>query len=124
MRSPLFTLDVGVLAAPRTPLELKDLPDARTVTARSWTPKPYNPANQWTQMTIAGHRAFVSAHDVIVDWGGVEVHVTNEQFPFAVKPVLSRDELIRVAASLTVPPSAAVGNGYPLSKAVPAANLH
>ena len=119
-----FTLDVGVLFAPHTPLELKDLPDARTVTARSWTPKPYNPANQWTQMTIAGHRAFVSAHDVIVDWGGVEVHVTNEQFPFAVKPVLSRDELIRVAASLTVPPSAAVGNGYPLSKAVPAANLH
>jgi hypothetical protein len=124
MRSPLFTLDVGVLAAPRTPLELKDLPDARIVTGRTWTPGPYQPEKQWTQMTIAGHRAFVSAHDVIVDWGGVEVHVTNEDFPFAVKPVLSQQELTRIAASLTVPPSGTIGYGYPLSKAVPAANLH
>jgi hypothetical protein len=43
---------------------------------------------------------------------------------FAVKPVLSHRELIRIAATLTVPPSGTVGNGYPLSKAVPAANLH
>jgi hypothetical protein len=119
-----FTLDIGVLAAPHTPLELKDLPDARTFSGRSWTPRPYNPANQWTQTTIAGHRAFVSAHDVIVDWQGVEVHVTNGNFPFAVKPVLSQRELIWVAASLTVPRSATLGNGYPLNQAVPAANLH
>ncbi len=123
-RSQLFTLDVGVLVAPDKPLELKDLPDARTVTSGNWSPKPYDPAKQWTQTTIAGHRAFVSAHDVIVDWGGVEVHVTNENFPYAVKPVLSKHELIRIAASLAVPPSGAIGNGYRLSQAVPAANLH
>jgi hypothetical protein len=122
-RSQLFTLDVGVLVAPQKPLELKDLPDARTVASGNWSPKPYDPAKQWTQTTIAGHRAFVSAHDVIVDWGGVEVHVTNENFPYAVKPVLSQRELIRIAASLTVPPSGAIGNGYRLSQAVPAANL-
>lgn len=120
----IFTLDVGVLVAPQTPLELKDLPDARTVTARSWTPRPYNPAKQWTRMTIAGHRAFVAAHDVIVDWDGVEVHVTNQDMNFAVTPVLSHDELIRIAASLTVPPSGTIGNGYPLSQAIPAGNLH
>ena len=123
-RSQLFTLDVGVLVAPQKPLELKDLPDARTVRTGNWSPTPYDPAKQWTQTTIAGHRAFVSAHDVIVDWGGVEVHVTNENFPYAVKPVLSQQELIRIAASLTVPPSGSIGNGYPLSQAVPAANLH
>jgi len=123
-RSQLFTLDVGVLVAPDKPLELKDLPDARTVTSGNWSPRPYDPAKQWTQTTIAGHRAFVSAHDVIVDWGGVEVHVTNENFPYAVKPVLSQHELIRIAASLAVPRSGAIGNGYRLSQAVPAANLH
>jgi hypothetical protein len=123
-RSQLFSLDVGVLVAPQKPLELKDLPDARTAPSGNWSPRPYNPAKQWTQTTIAGHRAFVSAHDVIVDWGTVEVHVTNENFPYAVKPVLSQHELIRIAASLTVPPSGTIGNGYPLSQAVPAANLH
>ena len=123
-RSRLFSLDVGVLVAPQKPLELKDLPDARTVPSGNWSPRPYDPAKQWTQTTIAGHRAFVSAHDVIVDWGTVEVHVTNENFPYAVKPVLSQHELIRIAASLTVPPSGTMGNGYPLSQAVPAANLH
>jgi hypothetical protein len=51
------------------------------------------------------------------------VHVTNENFPYAVKPVLSQQELIRIAASLTVPLSGSIGNGYPLSQAVPAANL-
>jgi hypothetical protein len=76
--SQLFTLDVGVLVTPQKPLELKDLPDARTVPTGNWSPTPYDPAKQWTQTTIAGHRAFVSAHDVIVDWGAVEVHVTNE----------------------------------------------
>jgi hypothetical protein len=123
-RSQLFSLDVGVLVAPQKPLELKDLPDARTAPSGNWSPRPYDPAKQWTQTTIAGHRAFVSAHDVIVDWGTVEVHVTNENFPYAVKPVLSQHELIRIAASLTVPPSGTTGNGYPLSQAVPAANLH
>jgi hypothetical protein len=113
-----------VLVAPQKPLDLKNLPDARTVSSGTWSPTPYDPAKQWTQMTIAGHRAFVAAHDVIVDWGGVEVHVTNQDMNFAVKPVLSHRELIRIAASLTVPPSGTVGNGYPLSKAVPAANLH
>jgi hypothetical protein len=123
-RAQIFTLDVGVLVAPQKPLDLKNLPDARTVSSGTWSPTPYDPAKQWTQMTIAGHRAFVAAHDVIVDWGGVEVHVTNQDMNFAVKPVLSHRELIRIAASLTVPPSGTVGNGYPLSKAVPAANLH
>jgi hypothetical protein len=123
-RSQFFTLDVGVLVAPQKPLELKDLPDARIVPPGNWSPTPYDPAKQWTQTTIAGHRAFVSAHDVIVDWGTVEVHVTNENFPNAVNPVLSQHELIRIAASLTVPPSGTIGNGYPLSQAVPAANLH
>lgn len=122
-RSQLFTLDIGVLVAPQKPLELKDLPDARTVASGNWSPTSYDPAKQWTQTTIAGHRAFVSAHTVIVDWGTVEVHVTNENFPYAVKPVLSRTELIRIAASLTVPTSGRIGNGYPLSRAVPAANL-
>jgi hypothetical protein len=123
-RSQLFTLDIGVLVAPQKPLQLKDLPDARTVPSGNWSPTPYDPAKQWTRMTIAGHRAFVSAHDVIIDWGTVEVHVTNENFPYAAKPVLSQHELIRIAASLTVPPSGTIGNGYPLSQAVPAANLH
>jgi len=122
--SQLFTLDVGVLVAPQKPLELKDLPDARTVPSGNWSPTPYDPAKQWTQTTIAGHRAFVSAHDVIVDWGAVEVHVTNEYFPYAAQPVLDQHELIRIAASLTVPPSGTIGNGFPLSRAVPAANLH
>ena len=122
-RSQLFTLDVGALVTPQKPLELKRLPDARTVLTGNWSPTPYDPAKQWTQTTIAGHRAFVSAHDVIVDWGGVEVHVTNENFPYGLKPVLSQQELIRIAASLTVPLSGSIGNGYPLSQAVPAANL-
>src|SRR6476620_7842812 len=112
--SQLFTLDVGVLVAPQKPLELKDLPDARTVPSGNWSPTPYDPAKQWTQTTIAGHRAFVSAHDVIVDWGAVEVHVTNEYFPYAAQPVLDQHELIRIAASLTVPPSGTIGNGFPL----------
>jgi len=123
-RAQIFTLDVGVLVAPQKPLDLKNLPDARTVSSGTWSPTPYDPAKQWTQMTIAGQRAFVAAHDVIVDWGGVEVHVTNQDINFAVKPVLSQQELIRIAASLTVPPSGTIGYGYPLSKAVPAANLH
>jgi len=122
--SQLFTLDVGVLVAPQKPLQLKYLPDARTVPLGNWSPTPYDPAKQWTQTTIAGHRAFVSAHDVIVDWGGVEVHVTNEYLHYAVQPVLDQRELIRIAASLTVPPSGTIGNGFPLSQAVPAANLH
>jgi hypothetical protein len=122
--SQLFTLDVGVLVAPRKPLQLKYLPDARTVPSGNWSPTPYDPAKQWTQTTIAGHRAFVSAHDVIVDWGGVEVHVTNEYLHYAIQPVLDQRELIRIAASLTVPPSGTIGNGFPLSQAVPAANLN
>jgi hypothetical protein len=122
-RSQIFTLDIGVLVAPQKPLELKNLPDARTIPSGNWSPTPYDPAKQWTQTTIAGHRAFVAAHAVIVDWGGVEVHVTNQNMGYAVKPVLSKQELIRIAASLTVPSSGAVGHGYPLSQAVPAASL-
>jgi hypothetical protein len=122
-RSQIFTLDIGVLVAAQKPLELNDLPDARTIPSGNWSPTPYDPAKQWTQKTIAGHRAFVAAHAVIVNWGGVEVHVTNQNLNFTVKPVLPQEELIRVAASLTVPSSGAVGHGYPLSQAVPAANL-
>lgn len=50
--------------------EGKNLPDARTMPSGNWSPTPYDPAKQWTQTTIAGHRAFVAAHDVIVDSAG------------------------------------------------------
>jgi hypothetical protein len=122
--SGTFALDVGVLVKPDKPFEIKNLPDARTVARGNWSPTPYDPAKQWKQHTIAGHRAFVAAHAVIIDWGGVEVHVTNEQPLYSVKPVLSQAELIRIATSLNVPASGAVGYGYPISQAVPQPTAH
>lgn len=74
----------------------------------------------WQKTTVAGHLAWVAPHDVLIQWGSVQIGVSSSRVTGDNStPVLSKTELLKIAAGLTVADSNAVGHGYPLATAVP-----
>jgi hypothetical protein len=79
----------------------------------------------WEKTTVAGHVAWVAPHDVLIQWGTVQIGVSSSQTTGDTStPLLSKTELLKIAAGLTVADSNAVGHGYPLATAVPANAFH
>jgi hypothetical protein len=69
---------------------------------------------------VAGHLAWVAPHDVLIQWGSVQIGVSSSRVTGDNStPLLSKTELLKIAAGLTVADSNAVGHGYPLATAVP-----
>jgi hypothetical protein len=72
----------------------------------------------WTKTTIQGHPAYISPHKVLVRFGDVPIAIANwGEWPTT--PMVSQQELLRIAGSLTVPSSVDYGHGYPLAAAIP-----
>jgi hypothetical protein len=79
----------------------------------------------WQKTTVAGHLAWVGPHDVLIQWGSVQIGVASSRTDGDTStPLLNNTELLKIAASLTVPASNAAGNGYPLASAFPTSAFH
>jgi hypothetical protein len=78
----------------------------------------------WRKTTVRGHLAWVAPHDVLIEWGPVQIGVASTRTTGdSSTPLLSQDELLKIAAGLTVADSNAVDHGFPLARAVPATAL-
>jgi hypothetical protein len=78
----------------------------------------------WRQTTVEGHFAWVSPHDVLIQWGDLQIGVSSSRYGgHATSPLLSQQELLKVADSLTVPNNVSFGHGFPLLTSVPAGSL-
>ena len=74
----------------------------------------------WTKTTVRGHLAWTAPHDVLIQWGPILIDLTsNRPTGNTTIPLVSRKDLLDVAASLTVPTSNAIGAGFPLSTSLP-----
>ena len=78
----------------------------------------------WTRTTIRGHLAWTAPHDVLIQWGPILIDLTSTRPTGNTSIALvSRQDLLDVAASLTVPASNAIGAGFPLSTSLPPKTL-
>ena len=78
----------------------------------------------WTKTTVHGHLAWTAPHDVLIQWGPILIDLTsNRPTGNTSIPLVSRKDLLDVAASLTVPSSNAVGAGFPLGTSLPNGTL-
>jgi hypothetical protein len=74
----------------------------------------------WTKTRVHGHLAWTAPHDVIIQWGPIIIDlVSNRPTGNTTTPLISRAELLKVAAALTAPTSNAVGDGFPLDSSLP-----
>src|ERR1700712_3086877 len=74
----------------------------------------------WTKTRVRGHLAWTAPHDVIIQWGPIIIDlVSNRPTGNTTTPLVSRGELLKVAAALTAPTSNAVGDGFPLDASLP-----
>lgn len=74
----------------------------------------------WTKTTVHGHLAWTAPHDVLIQWGPVLIDLTsNRPTGNTTDGLVSRKDLLDVAASLTVPASNAIGAGFPLDASLP-----
>jgi hypothetical protein len=79
----------------------------------------------WQKTTVAGHLAWVGPHDVLIKWGSIQVGVASSRTDGDTStPLLGKAELLKIAASLTVTDSNAVGHGYALASAFPTSAFH
>lgn len=79
----------------------------------------------YDRTTIEGHDAFVSDNCIVIQWGGVEIALTdasedNNPDNTDGHPMYPRAELLKVAQSMAVSPRADFGHGYPLIDSLPA----
>lgn len=103
------TLDIVSVIDPAVPLD-KAKPDQL----------PGFDNGPWTKTTVRGHLAYVAPHDVLIQWGNVQIGVASTRITGDTStPLLSKAELLKVANSLTVPSSVDIGQGYPLTTAIP-----
>jgi hypothetical protein len=74
----------------------------------------------WQKSTVAGHLACVAPHDVLIQWGSVQIGISSSRTTGDTStPLLSKTVLLKIAAGLTVADSNTVGHGYSLATAVP-----
>lgn len=79
------------------------------------------PRGPFDPTTIRGHRAFVSDNCIVIQWGEVEIALTDaSRYNTDGHPMYPRSELLKVAESLTVSSNAEAGHGYPLLESLPA----
>ena len=104
------SLDIFTVFDPTNPLDLQHLP---TLNSRNWK-----------QTTVQGHTAYASKSGVIVQWGAVQIHVATSTVSGSDSTLFTAKELLKVADSLTVPTNLSLGNGYPLTVALPDRHLH
>jgi hypothetical protein len=70
---------------------------------------------------VRGHLARVARHDVLIQWGNVNIDISSPRVTGNTTiPLVSKAELLKVANSLTVPTSDAIGPGFPLASSMPA----
>jgi hypothetical protein len=74
----------------------------------------------WTRTTVRGHLAWTAPHDVLIQWGNIIIDlISNRPTGNTSIALVSRQDLLDVATSLTVPASNAVGAGFPLGTSLP-----
>jgi hypothetical protein len=78
----------------------------------------------WTKTTVRGHLAWTAPHDVLIQWGPILIDLnSNRPDGNTTIQLVSRKDLLDVAASLTVPTSNLIGAGFPLGTSVPAGTI-
>ena len=127
---PRADLQIVSTYNPSVPLSKAVLPDENSPYT---LPLPSVVAGPWTKTSVQGHLAWAAPHEILIQWGNVQISVsstTNVHPPvptgIAVAPglplapkLLPKSELLKIANSLTVPSDESFGSGYPLTTAVP-----